>query len=785
MINCFLSHSSQDKSTYVQLVADRLPKGWRTYDQDTFESGMNTLEEILRTLGDSSLFVLFISDAALESKWVQKEILHATTLLNEGSIKKVFPIIIDPNIKHDDKRIPEWLRDNYNLRSVTRPSIAVKRIHQRLREIAWASHPRLKEREEIFVGRNAQTAIFEERFNNVMQAPPISVVCSGLPMIGRKTYLKQSLIKAGVTRQSYEAMSISLSAEESIEDLIVKIYDLGVSEEIDISDLLTKNISQKIDLAERLCTDIASHNEIVLIEDNGCIFSHNRTAADWFIHLLDRLRPLNTTIFAIASRFKYFTLKENIFVSELEELSPNDRMGLFKRYARFENLSLTTEDYVFFQDLLFGYPDQVFYAVALIKELGLPALKKRTELLVEFNSERADKLISLYAPQQEQKEFLYLLSEFDFISYDLLESLINIDSFHKLLDTFLCSSICETLGANREYIRLNDSIRDYMRRSRMSLPKEVSVKIQKHVEAFVQSHEKSDIDASDYLFSVRKALSSGIAIDPKYLIPSHFLKAMKDLYDNTRKYSEIVSLADRVLQSKTYIDTAIIKEIRYFLCLSLARLKDKRFLTEVQEVNGEDHNFLLGFYYRLIGKTDNAITQQLKAIQNPRIASRARRELVQLYIGIEDYEAAISLAERTYTDRPENPYHIQSYLTCLINLENWHEHAQLIEKLLNDLDRAKSRLDKAEEMHLNALAQYQAYCKRDYTKSLETIDLSIEKFPDNLYPVLTKINILFRQRSSPEIIKEAITILESKLQDSKQFKDMLDRINSKFKQYAS
>ena len=62
---CFLSHSSKDKTRYVSLLAEKF--GDRAiYDAYTFEAGMKTIEEIFKNLRRTDLFVLLISDAALE-----------------------------------------------------------------------------------------------------------------------------------------------------------------------------------------------------------------------------------------------------------------------------------------------------------------------------------------------------------------------------------------------------------------------------------------------------------------------------------------------------------------------------------------------------------------------------------------------------------------------------------------------------------------------------------------------------------------------------------------------
>lgn len=165
MIKCFLSHSSKDKD-YVRTVAQKLGKEVIVFDEATFEPGMGNREEIIRGLDESSLFVLFISGNSLDSSWVQEELARAKVMLDESRIHRIFPIIIDKDINHKDERIPDWMRREFNLQVVTRPAVAVRKIRARRMELAWAFHPKIKERQEIFVGRHDLLKQIEQRLDD-------------------------------------------------------------------------------------------------------------------------------------------------------------------------------------------------------------------------------------------------------------------------------------------------------------------------------------------------------------------------------------------------------------------------------------------------------------------------------------------------------------------------------------------------------------------------------------------------------------------------------------------
>lgn len=279
MIKCFLSHSSKDKESYVRLVAARLRKEVKVFDEETFEAGMSPMEEIAKGLDASSLFVIFISNSALESKWVQNELLGAKQRLDAEQLERIYPIIIEPGIRHDDTRIPEWMRSSLNIQPILKPTISARKINSRLMELSWKFHPRLKERKEIFVGRNELIQQLEERLDDFSQPTPIALIASGLPSIGRKSLLQAALRKSNLVRDSYEFPFISLATLDGIEDLILKILDFGMVS-ADPASALRGTMLEKIEFAKAMFSQIVEEGERILIEDRGVLIQGNGEPVD-------------------------------------------------------------------------------------------------------------------------------------------------------------------------------------------------------------------------------------------------------------------------------------------------------------------------------------------------------------------------------------------------------------------------------------------------------------------------------------------------------------------------
>ncbi len=272
-----------------------------------------------------------------------------------------FPIVIDTLITHTDPRIPDWIKHEYNIRPITRPTAAVRRIEQRLREVSWEKHPRMKARHDIFVGRNEIVKEFENRFDDIDKALPKLVVASGLREIGRKSTIKHCLKKANIIKGSYTPVTISLSQTDSIESLISKLLDLGFSEFRQYTDLSTLTLEEKIGFCANLFCDFYELKEKIILEDNNCL-TIDGEIKDWFIQVIKRANYEGPVVsIATQSRLKKHVYRNNetICFLDIPEMDGKERIGLLKRLGDHLELGLRNEDLKEFRNILTGYPSQV------------------------------------------------------------------------------------------------------------------------------------------------------------------------------------------------------------------------------------------------------------------------------------------------------------------------------------------------------------------------------------------------------------------------------------------
>lgn len=769
MIKCFLSHSSKDKESYVNHVAVEINKESRIIDAESFEAGMETAEEISTKIAESALFVIFISNSALESEWVKIELNKAFSLLNDEKISKIYPILIDNTIGRKDERIPQWMKDKLNLQHISNPKIAARKINARLIEISMNLHPQLKDRNEIFVGRNEAINQLEERLDDYTKKTPAALIVSGLASIGKKSFIRHALKKGNIIGASYEFPVVYLTKQDSIEDFIIKINDSGlVQRRTKIIETLDCSYDKKIDLAIEFTNEIIKEQERVLIHDNGAIVQETGILAEWFTKIISNVANQKYLTYCISSQYRanknQFFSNNEYFAINIQELDKTERIGLFVRHLRALDITLSDNDISFITGLLTGYPKQILYAVEIIKNDGIYFAKDKSYLIQEYASDKAKVVVELYRDRSDMLDFIYLLSRFDFVSYNVLFDIVDEKTYMPLLQELFNISICEKISQDGDYIRVNDVIRDYVSRNRFTLPTEFSGKIKEHVKSFFNNYN-DDSDISNYIFSAKEALAAGEEISDALLLPSMFLKTIKSSYDEQRNYSLVIKLAYRVLQKENNLDKAIVRHIRYILCQSLARTRDKeKFFDEVKKLDGIDKDFLYGFYYRITGQIVKAVESFEKIIKIKESDSRVNGELIIIYLQMDELEKATILAKENYKKAPSNPINLINYAQCLFNSKDQKNKDEL-KSVLSLLKSNPSQ--RTQEMAKSTEAKMLFFFDNKQDEAFELIEEAILEFDDKIYPLLTKADIALHCKDTIKL-GEAVHAIEKTIQKTAQ-----------------
>lgn len=740
MSRAFLSHSSKQKHLVSQ-IASNLGKSKCVFDSYEFEAGMPILDEILKGLENTELFVLFISEDALESEWVQKEISETEKNLENNTTKNFYPILIDNSISiSSDERIPNWIK-KYLLKPLTDPFLITKKINQKLRELSISQNPIFKAKEALFVGRNEAFDALETKMFSISKKKPSSIIVSGFEGIGRRTFLKMALKRFGKIQTYYDPIYITLNTKDSIEDFILKLQDFnrGTTDEYLIY-LQELTFNEKVLEAKNRLKQVQDSNEFVFIVDFGCIVQPTTQVASWYLEIIsdkmfEQLFTLN-----IISRFRPSNglLKKNddIISFHLSTLSDNDTEKLFVKYSSHFDFDLKIDDAKTILLLLNGVPAQVHYAVEYISEYGIvDALKNKSEI-IDYGETQVFYLLDLVKSKGDfAYELLTLISSFEFVSYNLLYSITeNQDDVDKLLEDFYIMGLFDLVGANKEYIKIHYPIADYLKRSKSKINSKHLDRLKENIKSFVStSADHVDYnDISQLLFSIKGAILAGHKLPTQYYVPSFILKTIVELY-YAGNYKNVISLIDKMLETSKKLDESLVREFRYWLCLCLARKSSPRFEVEVDFMDGADYNYLFGFYFRFKKDYEKAEKQLNYALKKYPNFQRARRELVNILLLKNDFEKALEMAKANYETQKLNAFHIQAYFICLIRKRFVsREDKVTIDELFKNIDRSYDT--KSKEIENVMKGEYAYYVKKDAGSAIEILRECIKTNSSTHYP---------------------------------------------------
>lgn len=792
MNKVFLSHSSHDKK-YVKYIAEQFGRDHCVYDSMCFEAGMKNIDEIFREMDNTSIFVIFLSDSALNSEWVQKELSIADERLHHDSKKlsQIFPIIIDPVISHEDSRIPEFLKKgftSYNLRVIASNKVAYRKI--KAQQIKYLLDNRLCTVDDLdcFYGREQEIANFKKRFDTGDGFN--CIIASGLTQIGRKSYLLHTLKKSRIIEDYYAPPTISLENMSTIEDLIVKLSEIGFGT-YSLENVTTlPNMDAKIDALVTSLETVQNYKEQVSIYDDGVLILRSGDIVYWFEKAIRRIRKEITLLIASRFRLNFSTLRSNshIFFQELSTLPYNEWSGLMRVYGKTLGLELTSDDRSYFKDILTGYPPQVRYCVEQMKDTSIEEVKKKPHILVETFSPKILEMLKTIIPTENQDDaygLLSFMSAYGIVPTELLLSVLELSQGYQ--NSFIClknSTICRYLGVSNEYIEVNPVISDYIQRNRIELPKDIKQLLSGRLADFNSQIMSENMTTSEDYENIKYYLKSNIIegkdIPERFMYSTVYLSSIYELY-NRQKYSQVISIVEKLKDSRAFFRYDLPAQIRIqeFYCRALARQTDQKFYEEVEffkhdaTKNMVEYEFLRGFMFRHKSEYGKALDRYKRVLEIQPHHRSAMREIVIVYRGLYDYESAYEYAKSNYINEPENPFHIQPFFEILVRKSaknRTDEENKYIQQMLDTITRlhATKPITTYYEMH----AQYATYIENDAQRALGLLEEGKVKFPDSSYVVRTLFDCS-EHFGNLDKMKESLQVLERMSEDNNSIKAAL------------
>ena len=518
MPKIFLSHSSDDKQ-FVEIIANKFGKDNVVYDKFSFEVGGITFNQIVEALNNSDLFVIFISNKALNSQWVRNELNIAYEYLNLGKLKQIFPIIIDENIDYTDERIPEWMKNGmtaYNLKFVESPLVAYRLINTCFKELKNKVVAPINN----YVGHEKELLDFQDKFYGT-DSNYVCIVASGLQGIGRTTFIKQCLLKLNIIKPSNEPIVIEFNRNQSIEDMICKIVDIGYGYE-NIFTLAEKSIAEKIDILLKQFSQIQQFHEFVIFKDEGGLIN-SQGIVSWLNTVIQKLRHELTFGIASKRQLSYNKIQDKalIYSTNITELDNGNKLNLLQRLTQ-----LDIDSVRYFTKFLSGHPMQVKYCAQLINDLGFEETKNRADLLNEYSFKNVRNILtstieSLCYNTDDKKSLLlgYLgfLAKYPNIPVNLVLEVNSLNPIYsEIYHNLISLCICQKIGATKDILTTSPIICDYFDRNRIDKAADIEKFLNDKFLEFQNNFNEGTIDEYYYSqvdYNLKNIIVSGVELN--------------------------------------------------------------------------------------------------------------------------------------------------------------------------------------------------------------------------------------------------------------------------------
>lgn len=762
MIKAFISHSSEQKTFVLDLV-ETLGRDYCIVDCYNFNSAYRTIDEIYEKIDQSTVFVLLLSKASLESDWVNKEVRYAREKLELESSERFWPFIIDENLSIEE--CPEWMKKDkcFNLKKFKSHIILAHDIEQKFRRIIWSKNPKRKQLETLMVGRNKDIDIFETIYQSARGMNLRALVLSGRDGVGKDMFISKCIDKIGGYNAEATPFCINLGNKEGIENFIIQLNLLTKTyDEKQLMDILNESTSNKTNSAVNLVNELLNTNSVLSINDNLSCVLPNRKLANWLIDLVENPQIVNKLGLFIKSHkiLDSFSEAEHPFFGHinLSPLDSRDRLKLFYSLLRIYNLTdISEEDAKWFVGKLLLSPSQLVKAVEALSHRPLPLVKKDINTLISWGDMQINPMIKQFFGDEESKHLLIILSKLDFVSYEILEKFFEkrIIEVMEKMNEMIDFGIISVFGPQEQFFRLDHYLSDYITRCHIKLPADLDNLLNEVLEEKIASCNITE-DVSVYLYDKKRQILSGNGKPEDFLIPSVVVTSVMEIYNN-QDYSQVIKLCDLVLNDVHNYFPDQERELRYWLCLALARTTNKqRFDEEVKYFNGTDYYFLKGFYHRNAMEYPQAEKWFSKALEKSPNLQRAKREMVTVLLAQRRFEQALDLAKENYENSPENSYQIHGYFRCLVRKASLKtDDIKILKHLMAAMKDNLS--DKKEELYAAMDIEYRYFVSREpTTEMLKIITSANSSFPNSIniqraaQPFKLKQSIISKEESFPE-----------------------------------
>lgn len=767
-MKAFLSHSSKDKD-FVRQVYEILGPIFAEYDEHTFDYTMN-VQAIRNAVSRSDLFVAFLSQNSISSTFVKEEYRQALESIGRGGLSSVLIFSLDET---SYKSLPEWLREFNVVTKLSAPQSCARRIQSRLMELDASKH----HSETIYLGRDADESSVRRALAVTPSQMPLAIHIAGHHGIGRRTFVEKTFKKI-LPRVFNSVVPVNFQRHEGAEELYRSLYALNEPSNLrqtldDFATFSTLSNGEQISLIVDQIRDMSSNGELIMIVDDGGVYTEEGNYQDVFAAILKELdtskRPMiafvQTRMMPTPKRADYARSFHH-YLKPLDDESVREILSFLFQELEIDYDSSQTTKLV---ELLDGHPYNIRFAVEFVASYGLESLLSDPRDLVDWKRRRASDYLAQIGFNDVEGDILALLTEYRHVASDMILELLegndseSIEALRRLQD-FCCIELREG------YFYISPPIRDAVARDdRFQRDLTWKRSIGSEICKAISQYRDGDQVPVSIIDSATIAAAQG-ATAPAFIsaliLPSHLLRIGRDHYDR-RRWSSAIQFCQRALESRNRLPADAQIEALRIVGSAAARIDSHALydqaLADLEEFKTSYARrvrfFLQGFYARLNNKLDTAEQMFKEAWNLARNSESINRELASIYCKQYRFVEAEPYARAAYENSPNSPYILDIMAETLLGKERQGLPVNF-EELSVVLDRLKRYGDApGSSFYLVRLAQ-QMLKAGDPVGALSAASRAAERTPDLLAPHFIRAEAHLADRKPGEAGKDLARIKE-------------------------
>ena len=662
----FLSLSGVDER-FVTNVYNSLPVGLAYFYRKSFENGALLIAEMERSISNSSLFALFVSNASIDSHWVNFEIERARlqVITRDDFRLAIFPI--EPTVQLSD--LPFWMREYWIGQSGFTPRDIARQIRAILTEIGAATSTAPK---RVF-GRGSlmdlsARAYYDHTLNNTEDANVF--IFPGIAGIGRRTFAREflkSILSAQPSLSVGPVLMLPLYADlVDIHRALRNEIDFPIRlRELEDSMAEFGNLDEGEQLDE-IVSSLSHFGEIdqavTIVTGNG-LFLDDGSPKSWTLPLFERLSVDRSKVLVLVTNRQFPTSvlrhANNVIQIHVPELQDQDIRALYTSACGDLGLDAIAPSAELVRSIG-GHAGITRSAARLIAQFGNEVMERKPHLLFNIQTEVLSENLQTEALSDVEQDLLSILSWVPAVSGNLLFDTLGEkyegrgDEVVEAIQNLILGCLMQSSG---EIYYISSPLRYMFRRKHGYGDAELLKRFGDLLENRWRSAEDTNgslaVEVIDSLVYMHALAGKAMPQNLRRLLPaSVLLEVIRDTYgrarDDRELYSRVITWGE--VATEMNCDEVTREEILSFTIRALARMKKFREARHLLDVfdsrNYRSRYNLRGFVNRLNGRWTEAIPEYRKSIRIKKFLRSSIQELALCYQRLGRMEELRSLIER-------------------------------------------------------------------------------------------------------------------------------------------